>query len=202
MKKKVVIWVVVILILAVLIGGIVMFLGKNNGNVNNPVSGDVSGESTNNISGEAENGPQKGDIDYVDPVDEFVINGLLPSEDLNIYKESQVIKLDEVAMRDYFWTMRAEGLENISIDSGETEFVTFEHGVGEIVNRLYKITGVKEGETILRFNVTYRPMPEMEPIQSATIIYNISVNENKRVAITKETRFIPMEAVYGHQAHE
>ncbi len=198
MNKKVAIWVVVILIIALLIGGVIMFLDDENSGANPSISGDVNLQ----ISGDNNDKPQKGDIDYVDPVEEYVINGLLANGTLNNFAETQIIKLDEVAMREYFWTMEAEGLENISIDSGETELVSFEHGVGEIVNRLYKITGVKEGNAILRFNATYKQSPELDPIQSETIIYKISVNENKLVAITEETRFIPIEAVYGHQAHQ
>ena len=202
MKKKVAIWVVAILVVALLIGGAVMFLNKDDVVIDNPNNGVESGELTNQSSGDVDSEPIKGDIDYVDPVEEYVINGLLPSENLNIYDDMQVIKLDEVAAREYFWTMTAEGLENITIDSGDTEFVSFEHGVGEIVNRLYKITGVKEGNTILRFNATYKQAPDMDAIQSETIIYKINVNAEKKVAITKEIRFIPMEAFVGHQEHE
>lgn len=193
MKKKVAIWVVVILVVALLVGGAIMFLGKNNGEISNDGSGDVSGENIEPVNKDA--------IDYIDPVDDYVIFGFLESDKLNEYAGVQEIRLEENEIKEYFWTLRAEGLENISIDSGDTEFLYSEHGVGTVVNRVYKITGVKEGTTTLRFNATYKPMADMDPIQSQTVIYRISVNADKQVAITEEKRFMPSEDFYAHEEH-
>ena len=192
MKKKVAIWVVVILIIALLMGGAIMFWDKSNSGINNEVSGDISGENIEAVNK---------DINYIDPVNECVIFGFLEADKLNKYAGVQEIRLEENAIKEYFWTMRSEGLENISIDSGETEFVYAEHGVGEVVDRVYKITGVKEGTATLRFNATYRPRANMEPIQSQTVIYKVSVNADKQVAITEETRFLPIENFLAHQEH-
>ena len=169
-----------------------MFLGKDN-SVPNNTSGDVSGEVETNNSKDA--------IDYIDPVEDYVIFGFLEPDKLNEYSTSQEIRLEENEIKEYFWTLRAEGLENISIDSGDTEFLYTEHGVGTVVNRVYKITGVKEGTTTLRFNATYRPMADMDPIQSQTVIYRISVNADKQVAITEETSFMPTEDFMAHEEH-
>lgn len=193
MKKKVAIWIVVILAVVLLIGGAIMFLEKNNSGINNDGSGDVSGENIEAINKDA--------IDYIDPVDDYVIFGFLEADKLNEYAETQEIRLEENEVKEYFWTMRAEGLENISINSGDTEFLYSEHGVGTVVNRVYKIIGLKEGTTTLRFNATYRPMADMDPIQSQTVIYRINVNADKQVAITEETRFMPSEDFFAHEEH-
>lgn len=194
MKKKVAIWIVVILVIALLVGGTIMLLRQDNNGNDNTVSGDVSGENLEVVD--------KNAIEYIDPVEDYVIFGLLETDKLNKYSTVQELRLEENEIKEYFWTMRAEGLENISIDSGETEFLYSEHGVGTVVNRVYKITGLKEGTAILRFNATYRPLADMEPIQSQTVIYRVDVNADKQVAITEETRFIPTEDFMGHEGHE
>ena len=179
MSKKVVLCLVSVMIIILLgaLGGI--FIKK------------INAENNNLPSGEAIEPDNKEPIDYVDINNGNILEGFLERECLNVYAPVQEIRLEEVELKEYFWTMQAENLDNVEIDSGETEFVYFEHGVGEAVDRVYKIKGVKEGETILRFDASYRQKQDKPLVYSQTVIYKVTVNADKQVAITEEIRFIP-----------
>lgn len=192
MKKKVAIWVVVILIIALLIGGVIMFLDDENSGVNPSISGDVSGDIDENVPTKIEEIEVFLKDKPLDYFNEAIMTKVpvsrIDTTTLGKYEDVQEFRLDEIDTKNQKWTCTIENPENISIDSGETEFLYSEYGVGTAVDRIYKIKGIKSGNSVIKMDGTFESS-RGELIRQETVVYKISVDENLKVAITEELRY-------------
>ena len=157
--------------------------GSNVENEELPVnSGDASGEISEDISGEKEPLFESGEV--------IISNypALFPVEDRGIFLEEQVIKLEEIEERGLVWNYTISDQSIVEISADEVEFKYSEWGVGTVNDRLYKMKGLKKGETLVKFEATLDVKGETEDFQS--VEYWVAVNEENKIAIYTEKREI------------
>lgn len=185
MKKKIWIAVIVVLVVIGVIAGVIIFKGSNTGNEEPPInsgeiSGEVSGEIVEDVSGEKKPLFESGEV--------IVSNypALFPVEDRGIFLDEQVVKLEEIEEKGFYWTYTISDPSIVEINSDEVEFKYSEWGVGTVNDRLYKMKGLKEGETLVKFHSTLKVNGEEEDFQA--VEYWVVVNEENKIAIYTEKR--------------
>lgn len=199
MKKKVAIWIVAILVLALIICGGVM-IWKNDGTTSNTLnSGDINTEITyttkpqnsgevKKVLVEVDKFMQDKPLDYFNEEIMIEIPQRVGTKEMTGYAKQQSFKLDEIDTKNHTWTCTIENPENIAIESGETIFLYEQHGVGTAVDRVYNITGLKAGESIIKMDATIDTVYG-EHIKLETVVYKVSVNENNEVALSEALRY-------------
>ncbi len=181
MKKKIWIGVIVVLVVIGVIVGVIIFKGSNTGNEELPTnSGEISGEIIEDVSGEKKPIYESGEVIVSD------YPALFPVEDRGIFLDEQVVKLEEIEEKGFYWTYTIDDPSLVEITSDETEFKYSEWGVGTVNDRLYKLKGLKEGETLVRFHSTLKINDAEEDFQG--VEYWVVVNEENQIAIYTEKR--------------
>ncbi|MBQ6860825.1 MAG: hypothetical protein IJO08_04190 [Clostridia bacterium] len=187
MKKKIWIAVIVLLILVGIIAGIFILKGSNTGNEQKPInsgdiSGEISGEIIEVVSGEKEPLFESGEI----IISEYP--ALFPVEDRGVYLDEQVVKLEEIEEKNFYWTYTISDPSVVEINSDEKEFKYSEYMVGTVYDRLYKMKGLKKGEALVKFEATLNVNGTEEDFQS--VEYWVNVNSDNKIAIYTEKREI------------
>ena len=199
MKKKVTIWVIAILVIVILACGAIMLLKGNDMEGNTPSSGDEIGKIT--YKSEPKN---SGEVKMVlaevdkymkdkplDFFDEEIMVELPPragTKEMTEYADMQSFKLKEVDTKNHRWICTIENPENIEIDSGEKIFLYSEWGVDTVEDRVYKISGVKEGQSMIKLDLLFNASKE-EEIKAETVVYKVDVNADKQVSISEVLRY-------------
>ena len=199
MKKKVTIWVIAILVIVILACGAIMLLKGNDMVGNTPSSGDEIGKIT--YKSEPKN---SGEVKMVlaevdkymkdkplDFFDEEIMVELPPragTKEMTEYADMQSFKLKEVDTKNHRWICTIENPENIEIDSGEKIFLYSEWGVDTVEDRVYKISGVKEGQSMIKLDLLFNASKE-EEIKAETVVYKVDVNADKQVSISEVLRY-------------
>ena len=199
MKKKVAIWVIAILVIAILACGAIMLLKVNDMVGNTPSSGDEIGKITYKsepknsgevkmVLAEVDKYMKDKPLDFFDEEIMVELPTHVGTKEMTEYADMQSFKLDEIDTKNYRWICTIENPENIAIESGETIFLYEQHGVGTCVDRIYKITGLKEGDSTIKMDCVFETVFG-EIIKQESVVYKVSVDAEKKVALSESLRY-------------